>query len=161
MAITTAGTPVNAATQATTALEVPGVEDCENVAELIVRRRAIPERTEAPQQVELLLSKAGDLDKVLGPASTARSASSSTSASGQVTLPLWRGSDKSFKLQRKTVASNAAPSSVAAKTVAILRESNERIATDSAPRRFVTLFVHPIGLGNVRLPLPRLRGSPS
>ncbi len=53
--------PVNEA-----GLELLGIEGCKQVAELIVARRALRERSEAAQQIGLLLAELGDLDPALG-----------------------------------------------------------------------------------------------
>src|SRR5262249_54911191 len=45
------------------ALKFCGVEGCENVAEMVVRRRSIPERQEPAQQRDLLLTKSRDIDE--------------------------------------------------------------------------------------------------
>src|SRR5215813_313525 len=45
------------------ALKFRGVEGCENVAEMVVRRRSIPERQEPAQQCDLLLTKSRDIDE--------------------------------------------------------------------------------------------------
>ena len=44
-----------------------GIEGREDIAELIVRRRAITKRPEPPQQVELAVAEAGDIDEALRP----------------------------------------------------------------------------------------------
>ena len=48
------------------ALELLGIQDGENVAEMIVRRRAFVERTEAAQQAKLLAAEQGDIGDRLG-----------------------------------------------------------------------------------------------
>src|SRR5262249_3772260 len=45
------------------ALKFCGVEGCENVAEMVVRRRSIPERQEPAKQRDLLLTKSRDIDE--------------------------------------------------------------------------------------------------
>ena len=47
-------------------LERLRVEGCEQIAELIVARRALLERPEAAQEIELLLAERGDLDPAVG-----------------------------------------------------------------------------------------------
>src|SRR5208337_49296 len=76
--------------------------------------------------------------KVSAPANTASRHNKSTSSSGYITLPRWRGSGKSLKCLRKTTASKTAPHSPATLSIAVPRESIQRIGTDSAFQRFVT-----------------------
>jgi len=49
-----------------TALELLRVEGGEDVAEMIVRRRAVEEWTEAPEQVEFHATESGDIDEGFG-----------------------------------------------------------------------------------------------
>ena len=49
------------------ALELLGVQRGEDIAEVIVRRRAIPERPEAAQKLKLLDAEAGDIGEGLRP----------------------------------------------------------------------------------------------
>ena len=49
------------------ALELLGVERGQDIAEVIVRRRAILERAEAAQKLELLVAEEGDIDEGLRP----------------------------------------------------------------------------------------------
>ena len=49
-----------------TALELLRVEGGEDLAEMIVRRRAVEEWTEAPEQVEFRATEAGDIDEGFG-----------------------------------------------------------------------------------------------
>ena len=53
IAMTPSGIPVIDATQAAKQLELSGVQRGEDVAEMIVRGRAVTERTEAAEQVQL------------------------------------------------------------------------------------------------------------
>ena len=67
MAMTPSGIPVSAATQATKQRwNCSASSDGEDVAEMIVRRRAIRERPEAAQQVELLAAEQGDIGDGFG-----------------------------------------------------------------------------------------------
>ena len=50
-----------------TALELRGVKHGQNVAEVIMRRRAVEKRPEPAQQIELLLAKARDINERLRP----------------------------------------------------------------------------------------------
>jgi hypothetical protein len=50
-----------------TALELFGVEHGEDVAQVVVRGRAVLERAEAAQEFELLLAEQRDIDEGLGP----------------------------------------------------------------------------------------------
>src|SRR6201987_5473500 len=74
------------------------------------------------------------------PASTARRHRNNTSSSGYSTLPRCRGSGKSLKWSRKTMASPSAPVSPAVRSITIPRDANQRITTDSALQPIVTLF---------------------
>ena len=83
MAITSAGAPVSDATQATKQRwNCLGIEGGENIAEMIVRRRAIAKRPEPAQKLELLSPNRAMSTKASAPASTASRHSSSTSSSG-------------------------------------------------------------------------------
>jgi hypothetical protein len=59
----------------------------------------------------------------------------------------------SLKYRRKTTASPNASQSVATPSIAVLRESTQRTATDSALQRFVTHFLHPIALTSTPSPM--------
>ena len=68
MAMTSAGVLVSAATQATKQRwNALGVERGENIAQMIVRGRAVAIGPEPAQQIELLLAKAGDVGEGLRP----------------------------------------------------------------------------------------------
>ena len=84
MAITPAGMPVSAATQATKQRwNASASRAGEDVAEVVVRRRAVRERAEAPQEDGSFFSPKRAMSvKVSAPASTASRARSSTSSSG-------------------------------------------------------------------------------
>jgi len=66
--MTPSGIPVIDATHASEAtLELSGVQHGQDVAEMIVRWRAVTERTEAAEQVQLLHAKDGYLGDGLRP----------------------------------------------------------------------------------------------
>jgi len=68
MAITLSGAAVSAATQGDEAfLELLGVEDRHDVAEMVVCWRTVLERTEAAQKLAFLAAEQGDIDEGLGP----------------------------------------------------------------------------------------------
>ena len=68
MAITSAGAPVSAATQATKQRwKASASSVAKMIAEVIVRGRAVAKRPEPAQQLELLLAEARDVDEGLRP----------------------------------------------------------------------------------------------
>ena len=78
-------------------LEFLGVERGEDVAGLIMRRRAIGERPEPAQKRELLRPEAGDFHEALGPRQHRQQAQQQHLIERVITLPRCRGSGRDRK----------------------------------------------------------------
>ena len=129
------------------ALELLGVERGQDVAEMIVRRRAVLERPEAAQKLELLAAEQGDIDEGLGPGQHREQAQQQDLVERVGHLALLARVLQVLEMTQKN--NRLVECGTIRRRVfhGCPRPANRGVAMDSALYRFVTLLLHPIALG--------------
>ena len=128
------------------ALERLGVEGGEDVAQMVMGRRACCKGTKPAQQIELLLAEAGDVGDRLGPGQHRQKAQEQHLGQRVHHLPALPDVRQILEIAQKDNCLGERPA-INRQLVHRYRPlANQRTSTDSALQHIVTLFLHPIAL---------------